>query len=266
MSAVPPSDCFKGIALFTPGGDAVYCLDPDKQKHWHVQLCTALQSILELPEPPHFLVPCYTATLDRWRDPETQELRWVAELYPPVRRYQLLLNAMFQTPGLAWQVVPAHQYACNPVLFAAYRQQFPQLWDCHHLVVQVGQPQLQTLPATATQDWAIALANRSFSPSTPNPPPPTIAGYALRLFVSAYDGVTEKILHNLRQVLEESLAHPYTLKVINVVKHPEQAERDQITATPTLVKLWPPPVRKIVGDLGTPEQILSLLNSPTPYE
>lgn len=266
MSSSPPPDRFKGIALFTPGGDAVYCIDPDKQKHWHVQLCTALQSILELPEPPHFLVPCYTATIDRWRDPQTQTLHWVAELYPPVRRYQLLLNAMFQTTGLSWQVVSSQQYACNPILFATYRQQFPQLWDCHNLVVQISQPQTQAMMTTAAQDLAIALASRQPPALAEASAAPAIEGYALRLFVSAYDGMTEKILHNLRQVLEDSLAHPYTLKVINVVKHPEQAERDQITATPTLVKLWPPPVRKIVGDLGTPEQILNLLNSPISYD
>ncbi len=123
-----------------------------------MQLCIALQSILELPEPPHFLVPCYTATIDRWCDPQTQDMHWVAELYPPVRRYQLLLNAMFQTTGLSWQVVSSHQYACNPILFTTYRQQFPQLWDCHNLVVQISQPPTQAMMATAAHDLAIALA------------------------------------------------------------------------------------------------------------
>ena len=252
----------------------MYCIDPDKQKHWHVQLCTALQSILDLPDPPHFLVPGYTATIDHWRDPLTQDLQWVAELYPPVRRYQLLLNAMFHTPDLSWQVVPWRQYAGNPILFAAYRQQFPQLWDCHNLVVNVSQPQANARVTTAAQDWAIllrrggtnALASHQHVDGSQPQPSAAIEGYALRLFVSAYDGMTEKILHNLRHVLDQSLIHPYTLKVINVVKHPDQAERDQITATPTLVKLWPPPVRKLVGDLSTPEPILSILNSPIPYE
>ncbi|MFM7558989.1 MAG: circadian clock protein KaiB, partial [Cylindrospermopsis raciborskii] len=53
---------FKGIALFTPGGDLIYCIDPSKQKRWHLHLCGVLQQILNLSEPPHFLVPCYTAT------------------------------------------------------------------------------------------------------------------------------------------------------------------------------------------------------------
>ncbi|MDJ0558735.1 MAG: circadian clock protein KaiB, partial [Microcystis sp. M53599_WE4] len=38
-SAIVLPDIFKGIALFTPGGDLIYCIDPDKQTHWHLNLC-----------------------------------------------------------------------------------------------------------------------------------------------------------------------------------------------------------------------------------
>ncbi|MFM6041706.1 MAG: circadian clock protein KaiB, partial [Dolichospermum sp.] len=37
---------FKGIALFTPGGDLIYCIDPSKQGRWHLNLCAALREIL----------------------------------------------------------------------------------------------------------------------------------------------------------------------------------------------------------------------------
>lgn len=86
---------FKGIALFTPGGDLIYCIDPSKQGRWHLNLCATLQEILDLPEPPHFLVPCYTATIDHWLDPRTQQIRTFAEAYPAVMRHQALLNAYF---------------------------------------------------------------------------------------------------------------------------------------------------------------------------
>ena len=66
---------FKGIALFTPGGDLIYCIDSSKQGRWHLNLCAALQEILDLPEPPHFLVPCYTATIDHWLNPQTQKVQ-----------------------------------------------------------------------------------------------------------------------------------------------------------------------------------------------
>ncbi|HEY9655035.1 MAG TPA: circadian clock KaiB family protein, partial [Crinalium sp.] len=62
----------------------------------------------------------------------------------------------------------------------------------------------------------------------------------------------------LHRVLEQSLSHPYTLKVIDVSQHPEQAELDQVSATPTLVKVYPRPVRRIVGDLDNVDQLLRI--------
>ncbi|NJL47349.1 MAG: circadian clock protein KaiB, partial [Leptolyngbyaceae cyanobacterium SM2_5_2] len=73
---------FKGLALFTPGGDCVYAIDQHKRERWHLDLCAALQNALCLPELPNFLLPCYTATVDRWVDATSQELITVAEAYP----------------------------------------------------------------------------------------------------------------------------------------------------------------------------------------
>ncbi|MGL6284372.1 MAG: circadian clock KaiB family protein, partial [Microcoleaceae cyanobacterium] len=78
------SSLFKGIALFTPGGDLVYCIDPSKQSRWHLHLCAVLQDILGLPEPPHFLVPAYTATIDQWLDNRTNQIQVAAAIYPLV--------------------------------------------------------------------------------------------------------------------------------------------------------------------------------------
>lgn len=96
------SQLFKGIALFTPGGDLIYSIDPNKQGRWHSHLCAALQEILDLPEPPHFLVPCYTATIDHWLDPRTQQVQTFAEAYPAVIRHQAILNTLFSREELVW--------------------------------------------------------------------------------------------------------------------------------------------------------------------
>jgi circadian clock protein KaiB len=238
---------FKGIALFTPGGDLLYCIDPTKQSRWHLHLCVALQEILDLPEPPHFLVPCYTATVDRWRDPQTQQVQTIATAAPAVLRYQALLNAMFDTERLVWQRAVLPEGLCDPAVLATYRSQFPKLWQTHDLVMRYEQTStnLRRLP-----DAAIAE------------PPATASdaqGYVLRLFVSGHSAATERILQKLHQVLEESLNRPYTLKIIDVFQHPEQAELDQVLATPTLVKVWPRPVRRIVGNLDSADQVLRVL-------
>ena len=46
------------------------------------------------------------------------------------------------------------------------------------------------------------------------------------------------------------------MKVIDVLKQPQLAEEDKILATPTLSKILPPPVRKIIGDLSDREKVL----------
>jgi circadian clock protein KaiB len=62
-----------------------------------------LQEILDLPEPPHFLVPCYTVTIDHWLNPRTQQVQIFAEAYPAVMRHKAVLNAIFGTGDLLWQ-------------------------------------------------------------------------------------------------------------------------------------------------------------------
>ncbi len=239
---------FKGIALFTPGGDLVYCIDPGKQGRWHLNLCATLQEILELPEPPHFLVPCYTATLDRWLDSATRQVRTFAEAYPLVFRYRALLDAVFETQHLNWQMAPLPEGVCDPALLATYRQQFPQLWESHDLVIRVESSPIER--SESGDRRAIGVAQTYTQ------------GYVLRLFVSGYSAATQRILENLHQLLEESLGHPYTLKVIDIFKHPEQAEIDQVSATPTLVKVYPRPVRRIVGDLNDVNRVLRMLGAP----
>lgn len=84
-------------------------------------------------------------------------------------------------------------------------------------------------------------------------------GYILRLFVGGHASATENTLQRLHQLLDQAIASPYTLKVIDIFKHPDQAEADQVSATPTLVKVWPRPVRRLVGDFDDVEAILRLL-------
>lgn len=113
--AVP--NCSGGIALFTLLGDLIYSMDYSKQLRWHLNLCTALQEILGLPEPPHFLVCFYTGSFDRWIDPIiTKQVRVSAEAHPPLWRYQPLLNAICETVDLVGQPVQIGQEVGNPLV------------------------------------------------------------------------------------------------------------------------------------------------------
>ena len=65
-----------------------------------------------------------------------------------------------------------------------------------------------------------------------------------------------RALRTLKNILEEEFKGVYALKVIDVLKNPQLAEEDKILATPTLSKVLPPPVRKIIGDLSDREKVL----------
>ncbi len=241
------SQLFKAIALFTPGGDLIYCIDPSKQGRWHVHLCVALQEILNLPEPPHFLIPGYTATIDRWLDPNTGSARTVAEVYPAVQRYQPLLNAAFGTGELVWKTSPWEDSSCNPILLDTYRTAkgqlrgpFEALWEDHNLILQISPP------------GGRVESKREISPC---------AGYVLRLFVSGNSRTTEQTLVRVHQLLEQGLGNSYTLKVIDILSSPEEAEMNQVAATPTLVRVFPLPVRRIVGKFADPSRALQILTT-----
>jgi circadian clock protein KaiB len=80
--------------------------------------------------------------------------------------------------------------------------------------------------------------------------------YVLKLYVAGNTTNSVRALTTLKNILEHEFQGVYALKVIDVLKNPQLAEEDKILATPTLAKVLPPPVRKIIGDLSDREKVL----------
>ena len=80
--------------------------------------------------------------------------------------------------------------------------------------------------------------------------------YILKLYVAGNTPNSMRALDTLRGILENEFKGVYALKVIDVLKQPQLAEEDKILATPTLAKILPPPVRRIIGDLSDRERVL----------
>lgn len=255
---------FKGIALFTPGGDVIYCIDANKQGRWHLHLCAALQEYLGLSEPPHFLVPGYTATVDRWLDPRTQQIKIFAEAYPPVIRYQHLLNLLFETGDLVWTCSLMPDDLFYPMVLGNYHQKFPSLWQTHQFIFRCDIPDNflgYNYNKSATESGLISPIVSPILSVPPESNQEQNQEYLFHLFVSGRTAITQRTMEILHQMLEDSLGMTYTLKVIDISRHPEQTEIYQITATPTLVKIWPLPMRRIVGDLENLDKLRQVLSS-----
>jgi circadian clock protein KaiB len=84
--------------------------------------------------------------------------------------------------------------------------------------------------------------------------------YVLRLFVAGVTARSRAALERTRAICEEHLAGRYELEVIDIHQHPDLAREHQIVATPTLVKVSPLPLRRLVGALLETEQVLRGLN------
>lgn len=80
--------------------------------------------------------------------------------------------------------------------------------------------------------------------------------YVLKLYVAGNTPNSVRALKTLKNILEIDFKGVYALKVIDVLQNPQLAEEDKILATPTLSKVLPPPVRKIIGDLSDREKVL----------
>lgn len=84
--------------------------------------------------------------------------------------------------------------------------------------------------------------------------------YLLRLYVAGVTARSSDTLARIKAVCEEHLAGRYTLEVIDIHQRPELAQEQQIVVTPTLIKVLPPPLRRLVGDLLATEEVLRGLN------
>ena len=78
----------------------------------------------------------------------------------------------------------------------------------------------------------------------------------LRLYVTGQTINSVKAIHNLKKIFSGELKEMYELQIINVLENPQLAEDEKILATPTLSRVLPLPVKRIIGDLSDKEKVL----------
>jgi circadian clock protein KaiB len=93
------------------------------------------------------------------------------------------------------------------------------------------------------------------------------AHYLIRLYIVGQAASCTLAIATIKDICETYLEDRYDLEVIDLYRQPLMAERDQIIAAPTLVRVLPAPVRRLVGDLSDIERVLVVLGlkpRPTP--
>ncbi|HVO45111.1 MAG TPA: circadian clock KaiB family protein [Steroidobacteraceae bacterium] len=97
-------------------------------------------------------------------------------------------------------------------------------------------------------------------PAVTNSPDAGCREFVLRLYVAGQTPRCMRAFVNLKQFCELYLADRYQIEMIDLLRDPAQARRDQILAVPTLVRRLPEPVKKIIGDLSNTQRVLSGLD------
>ncbi len=78
---------------------------------------------------------------------------------------------------------------------------------------------------------------------------PRPAKSVLRLYVAGATARSREAILRVRQQCETELSGNFDLEVIDVYQQPILARDGQIIATPTLVREFPRPVRRLIGNL-----------------
>jgi circadian clock protein KaiB len=74
--------------------------------------------------------------------------------------------------------------------------------------------------------------------------------YVLRLYVAGATARSRQALLRVRRLCETELGGEYNLEVVDIYQQPIIARDGQILATPTLVREFPRPMRRQIGNLS----------------
>lgn len=90
--------------------------------------------------------------------------------------------------------------------------------------------------------------------------PPLIAlRLRLRLYVAGNAPNSVRAIANARAICFEHYASGHELEIVDMLVQPLRALEDGIVVTPTLLRLFPLPMQRLVGSLSDRSQVLQVL-------
>ena len=87
--------------------------------------------------------------------------------------------------------------------------------------------------------------------------------YRFRLYIAGDTVNSGQAVTNLRALCGEYIPGKYQIELVDVLKEPNRALEERIFMTPTLVKLAPGSVERIVGTLSQTQLVLQVLGLET---
>ncbi len=84
--------------------------------------------------------------------------------------------------------------------------------------------------------------------------------YFLRLYVTGMLPNSAHAIVNIKAICERYLKNRYELEIIDIYQQPSLALKDEIIAIPVLIKKFPLPEERMIGDLSDIEKVLKGLH------
>ncbi len=81
-------------------------------------------------------------------------------------------------------------------------------------------------------------------------------GYVLRLYITGASVHSARAVENIQRICDVHLANNCKLEVIDVHQQGELAREEQIFALPLLIRKFPLPERRMIGDLSDTDRVL----------
>jgi circadian clock protein KaiB len=92
----------------------------------------------------------------------------------------------------------------------------------------------------------------------------TVADYSFRLYVTGDTTLSQEAETNLRALCKDRLDGRHEIEIVDVLERPDVAEEELVIATPTVVRLAPPPRLRVIGDLSDRELAADAFGLPRP--
>ena len=84
--------------------------------------------------------------------------------------------------------------------------------------------------------------------------------YVFTLYITGASPNSSRAVDNLKAFFEKYLKNDYELQIIDVYQQPQVVKSVDIIAMPLLIKQFPLPKRKFIGDMSNNSKLLESLN------
>jgi circadian clock protein KaiB len=84
-------------------------------------------------------------------------------------------------------------------------------------------------------------------------------GLRLRLYIAGNAPNSLRAIANTKAMCDEHFASGHELEIVDLLEYPRRALADGIVVTPTLLKLFPLPASRLIGNLSDTTQLFLTL-------